>query len=607
MKRKIFALFTIVALTAVFAAGCVKTNGDGVVQNIFENFSSTGEYVSAEAKLKLGEGQTFSGYDAASNTFIIKEDVDVAGVTITRYGLASDTEIYVEPASEYGCLQVLDINGDHAIVVASTFVDANETAFVGIIRFRGPHGKLQYGFVHQFAPLIQQVTFLNDRYVVMYGDMQNANSESGYTYATIYDYVSADKLLEVARIPNIDNGTSFMLHDNYIAATNGDSVRFYNINEAGESGYLTEKAYVKLITGSSYAENGFSTSTYYLGGGWFIVSTSYSSETEYDGYEFTRTEDDTTYFMEISSVKISMQSLKTFRTERVTMVANKYSETYVRGLADSITTEDVTNAANWDSVYAVPITASSQLVRDGYSIVYYYYYFYNDEDETQRTWSTSFQIYDSSGEASVASNLAMPVVYADGYGLQTADPNFNIALRDVGYHTYADGSRVTLIALDANNGYHNAFIHDGVIISFRQHLDATGLTSNVGAVGVDGKLILPFEYDAVSPFFGNYATASKVAEYASDGSILSQAFYRVAKDGTVTSIPECYQMRNGTYVTYNADRGKYGLNSNSGKVLISAECDSVSTVDYMYADGKVFAASYAVTVENGRGVLYELV
>ena len=73
MKRKIFALLTIVALTAVFAAGCVKTNGDGVVQNIFENFSSTGEYVSAEAKLRLGEGQTFSGYDAASNTFIIKE------------------------------------------------------------------------------------------------------------------------------------------------------------------------------------------------------------------------------------------------------------------------------------------------------------------------------------------------------------------------------------------------------------------------------------------------------------------------------------------------------------------------------------------------------
>ena len=124
---------------------------------------------------------------------------------------------------------------------------------------------------------------------------------------------------------------------------------------------------------------------------------------------------------------------------------------------------------------------------------------------------------------------------------------------------------------------------------------------------MDGKLILPFEYDAVSPFFGNYATASKVAEYASDGSILSQAFYRVAKDGTVTNIPECYQMRNGTYITYNSSLKKYGLNSNSGKVLISAECDSVSTVDYMYANGKVFAASYAVTVENGRGVLYELV
>ena len=64
-------------------------------------------------------------------------------------------------------------------------------------------------------------------------------------------------------------------------------------------------------------------------------------------------------------------------------------------------------------------------------------------------------------------------------------------------------------------------------------------------------------------------------------------------------------MRNGTYITRNS-AGKYGLNSNSGVVLISANCDEVSTVDRMYADGKVFASSYAVTVENGRGGLYEL-
>lgn len=595
-------------LVVVSAAACVEKKGDETVTSVFENFSSTGEYTKASVRLTLDSGQTFTGYDAASNTFIIKEEVEFyEGYSQTRYGFADANRILVDPGED-GYLQILDINGDHAIVVASTFVDGNETAFVGLVRFRGQYGVLQYGYSHRFAPLIQQFTFLNERYVAVLGDMTNANPESGYTYATIYDYSSANKLLEVARVPDADNGTQFVFNDGYLVAVHTSYAEFYSLGEADSEGYLIKKAEVRLISGAAYTENGFSTSAYYIGGGWFIVSTSYAAETEYDGYEFTRTESDgTTYFMEISSVKISMQSLKSFPTERVVMVANRYTENYVRGLADSITAEDVANAALWKSVYAVPLTASSQLIKSGYSIVYYYYYFYNDEDKTRRTWSTSFQIYDSSGEAMVLSNMAMPVVFVDGYGLQTADPNFNIALRDVGYHKYSDGSRVSLIALAPDNGYHNAFIHGGVIISFRQHVDQSGFSSNVGAVGVDGKVILPFEYDAVSPFFGNYATASKVADYADDGSIATQAFFRVAKDGgTPTPIPECYQMRNGTYVTYNASRGKYGLNSNSGTVLIKAEFDSVSTVDYMYASGKVFAASYAVTESDGRGVLYEL-
>lgn len=609
MNKKIVALSLILVMAAALAVGCTDKTETGSISDTFLNFSSTGEYTSATKKLTLSSGQTFTSYDADSGVFVIREDVSLGEALYTRYGLASEDEVYWEPGGGSGFTQVLDINGDHAIVVVNALVDGVDTAYVGVVRFRGPLGPLQYGFVHQFAPLTQQISFLNDRYLIMFGDMANAGTSSGYgyTYATIYDYTAANQLLEVARVSGIDNGTTFQLHDGYLAAVHSDSVDFYYIGETDGSGYLTEKMSVRLITGSQYVETGLTTSAYYIGGGWFIVSTTYASETQYDGYEFNRTDEDgTTYFMEIRSVKASMNSLKTFPTERVTLVANQYTSSYVRGLADAITIEDVSAAATWQNTYATPMTATSELVKDGYSIVYYYYYFYNDADMSQRTWSTSFQIYDTSGNATVASNLAMPVVYADGYGLQTADPNFNIALRDVGYNNYTDGSRVTLTALDDLNGYHNAFIHNGVIISYRQHIDASGqFTSNMGATGVDGKVILPYEYDSISPFFGNYATASIVAEYAEDGSVSQQAFFRVAKDGKTEPIPECYQMRNGTYITRNS-AGKYGLNSNSGAVLISANCDEVSTVDRMYADGKVFASSYAVTVENGRGVLYEL-
>ena len=89
-----------------------------------------------------------------------------------------------------------------------------------------------------------------------------------------------------------------------------------------------------------------------------------------------------------------------------------------------------------------------------------------------------------------------------------------------------------------------------------------------------------------------------------EGTIKSQAFYRIGLDGSVTSVTDCHQMFNGVYSTFDGNN-KFGLKSNSGTTLISKKCDSISCVDYFFKDGKVFTTKVA-TVENGRGVIYEL-
>jgi len=180
----------------------------------------------------------------------------------------------------------------------------------------------------------------------------------------------------------------------------------------------------------------------------------------------------------------------------------------------------------------------------------------------------------------------------------------------LGYNRYDTGEFVTFLTMDATTGYNNAMIHDGVLIAYRNRVDQSiGFTTNMGAVNVDsGEIIADFEYDSVSPFFGQYATASQVAETDENG-ITSQAFFRLGKDGSKVSIPDCYQMRNGTYITRagEGENSKFGLKNNAGKELLSATNQSVSTFDYMYRDGKVFYKCYAAVVnEYGRGILYAI-
>ncbi len=601
--KKIFALVLVIAMLSLVLVACKPEEEPmATTKDIFNNFTSTGEYTSVVETLRLPEGTLVNSYDGTNDVFITYREVEVSGITITRFGFASQNEELIEPRYT----AIIDICGDYAICVRTAIIENEELSYVGIVKFRGESGAIEYGFTYPYAALISQFTFLNEQYVIVMGDKYSTDfTQAGYGYATVYDYSSSLGMLEVGIVNDITNTTKFVYGDGYLASVGSNTVRLYDLTKINDKGiFIMQHSVTLLKEGDGYVSNYTTTEAYYVGNGWYIISSIFSSPEEYDTYEMplVNDEDGKTYYTTIKSVRISVMSGKQYECERVTMVSNKYTEGMMRGLTDAINVEDITGAATWKTPYLLPVVPSSSFVKDGYSIVYYYYYYYNAENI--RSWATSFMICDSEGNMTAPTNLIMPIVFVDGKGLQNSDPNFRIAMRDVGYHDYENGTRTTLLPVTETSAYENQFIHNGVIISYEQRIEPAGVVAYLGATKVDGTRITAYEYDSFSPFFGNFAMASKVGEMTDEGTIKSQAFYRIGLDGSVTSVTDCHQMFNGVYSTFDGNN-KFGLKSNSGTTLISKKCDSISCVDYFFKDGKVFTTKVA-TVENGRGVIYEL-
>ncbi len=604
--KKFFALVLVIITVLSILVACNEPKEETVVgiQDIFHNFSSTAPYAQAVETLRLPKGVTVSSYDGASDVFVTKRDYDLSGREVSRYGFCSSTEEFIEPRYT----AVLDILGDYAVCVRTRIVDNEETNYIGLVRYRGEGGGKEFGFTYAYAPLITQFTFIDERYIVIMGDKNSGELVSeGYSYATVYDYSSTNELLEVGRINNVENTNKFVAGDNYIAVCAAETTSLYDLTKIDDNGYFIRQHVVHLLkSGDGYSVNYLTNEAFYVGGGFFIVTATYSSPEEYDGYEIPLfdEEDSTTYYTLIKSVRVSAVSGKTFASERVTLVANKYTDGTVRSLCDAINVENQTAVGNWERMYQTPALPTSSVVKDGYSILYYYYYY--PTAENARAWKHSFMIIDEEGNVVAPTNLALPVVFVDGSGLQNIDPNFKLPMRDVGYHTYEDGTRKTLIpVIDDYYAFENTFIHNGVIISYQERIEPQGTVAYMGATGVDGSRITEYTYDAFSPFFGDYAIAAELGNMTTEGTVESQRFFRISRDGTRELIMDCYQMFNGVYSTYDATSKRFGLKSNSGAILISNKCEWVSCADYFFRDGKVFTTKVA-TVENGGGVIYEL-
>ncbi|MBO5774003.1 MAG: hypothetical protein J6R44_04140, partial [Clostridia bacterium] len=165
--KKFFILILTLSFVFVAFLGCNKNDERAVTTaDIFESFSSTGEYTSIEETLRLDEGVTVAFYNGANDVYVTKTTHMLGGengVEREFYGFCSSTEVYIDPIYS----AVIDIRGDYAICLRSQLSASEngleEIRYVGVVKFRGGDGKAyEYGFTYPYAPLIQQFTFLSD-------------------------------------------------------------------------------------------------------------------------------------------------------------------------------------------------------------------------------------------------------------------------------------------------------------------------------------------------------------------------------------------------------------------------------------------------------------
>lgn len=614
MKKALVILILIAILSIMMVLPACNKDKTEYTQ-YFNNYSSTGAYTVATQSLVLPENTFVSSYDSANNVYVTKKTVTVkpdnseTETNLTRYGLCSATEEYVAP--EF--VSVVEINGDYAIVTCSFITPGTNTAVekIGVVRYRG-NNRWRDGFSYARAPLITQYQFLDDRYLIVKGSIQSESTE--YSFATIYDYVSTNGLMEVARVNFVDNSSSFTYGQGYLAVSSGELTRYYNIKDIDSEGYLTIQGFHSSFDMSEgWDINSLQVENYYLGNGWFITSSIYASNEQFDGAEImkenesAKDESDKYYYLCVRTVRYSVNGKTSYPSDdRVVMVANKYSSDLLKGLADVSNTKNNSTYLNVEdddkrqAVYFTPVVPTSEIVKEGYSIVYSYYYRYSTENSI--IWDTTFRIYDENANPILIEDVIMPIVYVDGYGLQNIDPNFSLPVRDVGYHTYNDGIRHSIKEMTSRCAYDNVLIHNGIMLTLEMNLDTMGGAMMMSAYDLStGVQILPPEYYSITPYFGNYALCCKTVTNT-DGTY-SFEYYRADKVGNVTRVYNVFSAHNGVYVT--KENGAYALYANDGTQLITARCDSISVVDSFFEDGKYIKTTIA-TVENGRSIIYTL-
>lgn len=601
LKKIIFILLISLIVLCFFMSSCRPVEIEYV--QYFKNFKSRENYTTITEKLRLSDGVTVSQYDGVSGYFITQKNYFESEEL--RYGFCTADQELISPRFT----NVLDIRGDYA-VVTMPFASGDIIDYkVGIVKIRGEGSNIissDYGFSYKYVPSIMQYSMLDSTYVAILGGKEETGTE--YEEAIIYDYSSANGLLEVAKVDDVTNSTKFSYSEGHLIAQAPGIVRIYSINEINSEGYLTLKSYyVPFDEADGFSHSMVDVSPYYLGNNWFIFTGIYSSAEEYDTYEVARaleTDEETIYYMTIRSKRYNAVTGQYYDTDRVSLVSNKYTSLLLKDFANIMNisnSNEYINLENQDfiqRVYSPPVVPTSEIIKDGYSIVYSYFPVYDIDNNV--VFNDTFQIYNSNAERITLSNILMPIVYVDGKGLQNIDPNFKIPGRDIGYHQYSDGQRVTLLPLLDRIAYDPYIIHSDMIIASEFNLDRP-LVNCSAAFDLNGNQITPFDYDIFTPYFGEYAIAGKNEKV---GDLDFFKYYRIDKSGNVTPVNEyVFSANNGVYIT--KENGKFALYSNSGQKLLSADSSDISIVDDFFIDD-YYIQSLVVTVENGVGVIYEL-
>lgn len=597
----VWLVLIMLPLLIITLFACKPKNKENKERQYFNNFSSTPEYTKVVETLRLPEGVTIAQFDNNSGYYITKKKVLSDE---DRYGFCTENQDIVPPTFS----SVLDIKGNYAVVTMpfTNTLGQLETR-IGVFHIKGADsGQIDYqnyGFKHKYNPAIRQYSMLDDTHIIILGNKDSTDLE--HEEATLYDYTSANGLLEVGVIPDINNVTKFAMHDGHIIASNPGIARLYNLYSINSEGYFIQKSYYQPFTSNQFDTQQVDINAYYLGNNWFIFSGIYASKNEYDGYEVVKKLEGSSdnYYMTIKSKRFNASSGQYYDTERVSLVANKYSSSYVKdiiGLMNDRADNEYINLDNPESMqklystYAVP---TSEIVKDGYSIVYTYFAIYDEDGKSQ--FRDTFQIYDKDANKITIKEAAMPIVYVNGVGLQNLDPNFLLPVRSIGYYKYSDGQPVTLKAMTESVGYDPYLIHSDMMLVIK--IDTSDLDTKSAVFDLRGNQITLFEYDYITPYFGEYAIGGKNEP---NNNVDYFKYYRIDKAGNVLPIDKTvFSVHYGTYVT--RENGKYALYNNKGDNLISPKCSNIFLANEFFIDKK-YVKSTVITVEDECGVIYKL-
>ena len=599
MKKILFTLVLIVVCAVLMLSGCKKTNETGY-DEYFNNFASNPGFASVAESLVLDEGVYVNSYDSKANVYITYEKIKKNDdETVDIYGFATEDDVIMAPRYSY----VLDVRYNYAIVVKQHIGNDNKVYYtVGAVCIRGDKVGKEYGFSYEYNSSALQYAFLNNDYLVTFGDKDSEGSD--FDYATVYDYTSANGLLEVGRIGNTTLATTFSMYDTYIAAVGKSVVRYYYFDQIDQNGYFVQSEggmFAPFIEedGFEQIETQVATSVYYLGNGWFVETGVYSDSKQFTGYEQSKkVESGTTHYYVNRSTRFNVISGKRFDTDRVTLVANKYSSDYIKSMTNALNYEVSISESDQLPLYFQPIVPVSELIKDGYSLVYYDFdYYYNDELE----WGQSFTIYDQNADIINLEDLIMPLLFVDGIGLQNSDPVYNIPGRELAYNKM-DKTIVTLRAVENRFWYDPVILNDGMIIGYRANFNEGPemLTSMMGAISADGQHEIPFEFVELTMFVNGYATGSKIV---TSEETASREFYRISKSGVIVPLENVYCLKNGLYITNEGEL--YGLFASDGTRLLNAEYTGISIIETYLEDGLYFK-SRIVGTKDGRGVIFRV-
>ena len=615
VKAIVLIVTSVVAAVAVTLGLCLHFLVFHKKEGYFKYFNnfSTQKATTAEATLTLSENTYVYDYYQSEDVFITaKVYYYSGGENEELYGLASSKDEFCEPLYS----SIAQIKGDYALVERKPLPTTDEDpsgTYWDLIRFRGAENAPYSVFGHTGLAYLgdSSISFVGD-YLAVHGSLDELSSTAAYS--TFYDYKSWNEPLEKFRIRKgydayAGLSYSYLQADDYLVAYTTDKAYFYNVNDEILSGYIENtakseyKAFPEIEDLSSYDRD---LQIYYMGNGWFARSARIYSTSYFNGFNLLVVNEDTG---EYSRTKTDFYNVKTGVTKNysniifLANVANKYHTEYFGQEAHNLNNVPYMLTEGKHQEYSLPFANPANMVKDGYSIVYFYYMPYLEEFISDRTTflgyagETTYCIMDENLNITQPSNALMPTVYVDGVGHTTSDPYFT-EFRSSAYIYDKDMKETVLAPYESNVASYIVYYANETAAIVSAVTQENGEKELYGAISPDGKRITDFEYDELTHFSGGYAVA-----YQTFGTV--GKYYRISEKGERTEIEEKIQaVFQGIYLYEDGD--KTGIKNYAGETLLEpTEGALLVMTEYLTAKGDAFNMYVAIS-SAGWTKIYEI-